>query len=113
MATLKLVRNDKPRKNSRIAVFDIEGRKTSVAIPKSMFVDGVVPESLDLNAAGEFAPVPTPRVPETPEERKARLAALPKLTLAEKIERREKQIAAMKAKLAASQAAPTGDQPQS
>lgn len=104
MATaLTLTRNDKPRKNARVAVFNIEGRQTSVSLPKSLFEGGNAPDSLELNSAASFASAPVAKAKETPEERKARLAALPKLTLAQKIESREKQIVAMKAKLAASQ----------
>ena len=97
--TLTLKRNDKPRKGNRTIVFDVDGRKTSIGFPKSLFGDAV-PDELLID--GAFAAPPVPKVRETPEARKARLAALPKLTLAEKVARREEALAKLKAKLAAS-----------
>ncbi len=55
-----------------------------------------VPPTLTLT--GEFAP---PKVKETPAERKARLALLPKLTPAERVARMEERLAKMKTKLQA------------
>jgi len=95
--TLNLVRSDSPRKDTRSVVFNIEGRKASVAFPKTLF-GANAPDKLSIE--GEFADPRTAKAPETKEERKARLAALPKLTLAEKIAKREEALSKMKAKLA-------------
>ena len=103
--TLTLVRNDKPRKAGRSVIFNIEGRTASVAFPKSVF-GANVPENIVVE--GDFSEPKAPRVPETKEERKARLAALPKLTLAEKIAKREAALEKMRAKLAADAAKASG-----
>lgn len=96
--TLTLVRNDKPRKAGRSVIFDIEGRKASVSFPKSLF-GANVPENVIVE--GDFAEPKAPRVAETKEERKLRLSNLPKLTLAEKIAKREQALEKMRVKLAA------------
>ena len=83
------------------------GKKTSYAgaarkltFANAAFVNSTAPDAFDV-ADGVFAPavVKTPKVKMTAEERKAARANKPKLTLAEKIAKREEQIAKMKAKL--------------
>ena len=76
---ITLVRSNSQRKNPRLVIFNIEGRAGSVQFFRTLFQDAV-PAKLTL--IGEFAP---PKVKETPEERKARLKALPKLTAAERV----------------------------
>lgn len=106
MSTLNLVRSTADRKSKRIVIYNIEGRTGSVQFLSTLFggdqkSEGNPPASLTLS--GEFAepkPKAAPRVKETPEERKARLAAMPKLTLAEKVAKAEKKAAALRAKLA-------------
>lgn len=76
-----------------------EGLKGSVRFLTSQFT-GTPPTSLTVN--GDFAQVEakTPRIKMTAEERKAARAAAPKLSLAEKIAKREAALVAMKAKAA-------------
>jgi len=92
---ITFTRSDKTRK-STMAVYVAEGRSGSLRFAKSLFVGKQAPATLTL-ANDAFA---GPRVKETPEERKARMALLPKLTLAEKIAKREKELMAMRSKLA-------------
>lgn len=65
---------------------------------RTLFNDAV-PAKLTLT--GDFA---APKVKETPEERKARLKALPKATPAGRLAKMEASLAKMKAKLAAAPA---------
>lgn len=67
------------------------------------FEGGTAPQTIVV-PDGVFAAPKQPKVKETKEERKARLAALPKPTLAERIAKREKQLEKDKAKLAAADA---------
>lgn len=95
MATITLTLDPKVRKSTSL-VYNSPSIKGGVRIAKSAFTDGVAPATLDISA-DTFA---APKVAETKEQRKARLAAAPKLTLAEKIAKREKQLDAMRAKAA-------------
>jgi hypothetical protein len=110
---LTLLRSTATRKNPRLVIFNIEGRPGSVQFFRALFPQDTahavgVPAKLHLT--GEFAP---PRVKETPEQRKARLASQPKLTPQQKLVRMEQRLAAMKAQLAAPQpvAKPVADGP--
>jgi hypothetical protein len=102
METLKLVRSTAPRKEQRLVIYSIEGRKGSVQFLSTLFggnqhSQGNPPSTLVLT--GTFAPPPKK---ETPEERKARLASItPEMKLAAM----EKRVAAMKAKIAAASTA--------
>jgi hypothetical protein len=93
---IALVRSTSQRKNPRLVVFKIEGRPGSVQFFRTLFPNDEVPATLTLT--GDFA---APKVKETPEQRKARLKALPKPTAAEKLTKMEARLAKMKAKLAA------------
>jgi hypothetical protein len=97
---ITLTRNPAQRKNPRLVIFNIEGRPGSVQFFRALFPLNAVPERLTL--IGEFA---APKVKETPEERKARLAAMPKMTPAERLAKMEASVAKMKARLAAPQPA--------
>jgi hypothetical protein len=92
---ITLVRSNAQRKNPRLVIFNIDGRPGSVQFFRTLFQDAI-PAKLTLT--GEFA---APRVKETPEERKTRLKALPKLTPAERLAKMEERVAKMKAKVAA------------
>lgn len=110
MADLKLVRSTADRKNKRLVIYNIEGRTGSVQFLSTLFggdqnSQGNPPESLTLS--GEFAEPKAPKAKETPEERKARLAALPKPTLAEKVAKAEERAAKLREKLAKAAAAQT------
>jgi len=96
---IALKRNDGPRKNARVAVFDVEGRKSAVTFPKSLFGDNV-PTDLMLQSDAPFAEVKAPKPQETKEERKARLAAMPKLTPEQKLAKLKERTAKLEAKLA-------------
>lgn len=100
MAEIALTVNTEPRKNTRVLVFDIPGRRASITVPKSLFGDNV-PTSLILTSDVDLAPVAEPKPKETKEERKARLAALPKKTPAEKLAALEAKAAKLRAKLEA------------
>lgn len=95
MVSITLNRDTKARKSTSV-VFAAAGLKGAVRISKSAFQNGTAPDSLVISS-DVFA---TPKQKETKEERKARLAAAPKLTLAEKIAKREASLEAMRAKLA-------------
>jgi hypothetical protein len=90
-----LTRSTAPRKDDRLVIFNIEGRTGSVQFFKTLFNKDAVPATLKLT--GDFA---APKVKETPEERKARLKALPKPTPAERLAKMEERLARMRAKLA-------------
>lgn len=90
----------KARKSSAV-VYSGEGLRSGVRIAKSAFANKTAPTTITI-VSDSFA---QPKVKETKEERKARLAAAPKLTLAEKIAKREASLQALKDK-AAKQAAP-------
>lgn len=106
MADLKLVLSKAARKSARLVIYNIEGRTGSVQFLSTLFgggnkSQGNPPETLTL--VGEFAEpkVKEPKVKLTPEERKARLASLPKLTLAEKVAKAEARMEKLRQKLAA------------
>jgi hypothetical protein len=102
-----LTLNKEPRKSKRIVIFN--GPLNSVQFLRTAFpgdkntLEGV-PETITVS--GEFAEpkAKAEKIVETKEQRKARLAALPKLTLAEKVARAEKRAEELKAKLAKTQA---------
>jgi hypothetical protein len=98
MESLKLVRSVAPRKEQRLVIYNIEGRKGSVQFLSTLFGgnqndQGNPPETLTLT--GTFAAPPRK---ETPEERKARLAAI---TPEQKLAAMEAKLAKMRAKIAA------------
>ena len=100
---ITLTRSNAPRKDERLVIFNIEGRKAAFSSSRRSSRRMRFPRHLKLT--GEFAP---PKVKETPEERKARLKALPKPTPAERLAKMEERLAKMKAKLATAPAPPTG-----
>lgn len=103
--TITLTLNEAPRKSERL-IFYTGGHIHTVQFLKTAFPEGVPPKTLTIT--GNFAEVPAPKVPrakETPEERKARLAAMPKLTLAEKVAKAEKRAQELREKLAKKAAA--------
>jgi hypothetical protein len=99
---LNLIRSTAARKSQRLVIYTIEGRRGSIQFLSTLFggdqhSQGNPPATLVLR--GEFAK------PESDEERKARLAARPKLTEVEKIAKLEVQLAKRKAALATTPAA--------
>ena len=96
---INLTRSTAPRKDARLVIFNLEGRTGSVQFLKTLFNQDAIPATLTLT--GEFA---APKVKETPAERKARLALLPKLTPAERVAKMEERLANMKAKLVTTKA---------
>jgi hypothetical protein len=97
--SVTLTKDTKARKSSSI-VYTGAGLRSGVRIAKSAFKDGVAPDTLVIESDA-FAEAKQPRAKMTAEERKAARANAPKLTLAEKIAKREKQLADLKAKAAA------------
>jgi rRNA maturation protein Rpf1 len=97
---LTFTRSKAARKDDRLVIFNFaDGRPGSVQFLRTAFPEQV-PETITMS--GDFAEK-TERVAkakETPEERKARLANLPKLTLAEKVAKAEERAAKLRAKLA-------------
>jgi hypothetical protein len=107
---LTLTRSTSPRKSQRLVIYNIEGRSGSVQFLSTLFGGdqksiGNPPATLTLS--GEFAEARVAKPKETKEERKARLAALPKPTLAEKVAKAEARAEALRAKLAKAAAAET------
>ena len=97
---LIFTRSKAERKDPRLVIFNFaDGRPGSVQFLRTAFGDNI-PETITMS--GEFAEKTekVAKAKETPEARKARLAALPKLTLAEKVAKAEARVAKMKAKLA-------------
>ncbi len=90
--TLTLV---KLSKNGSMAIY--KGLRTVVRLPISAFENKTPAQSFEVE--GAFAGPSTPKAKMTPEERKAARAAQPKLTLAEKVERRRQQLAKLEQKL--------------
>jgi len=82
-------------KNGKNAFYT--GPATALRFPLSAFVDKKAPQSIDVADVFAVKPVKTPKVKLTKEQR----AALPKPTLAEKIERRRAALAKLEAKAAA------------
>lgn len=99
MNDITLSRNTKDRKSTALVY---SGNGISIRVAKTAFAE--VPDTLVLQSPTAYKGV---KAPETKEERKARLAAAPKLTLAEKIAKREKQLDAMRAKAAAEASQPS------
>lgn len=93
--------NDKTRRSTSI-VYQGDGLKGSVRIAKSAFKDKQPPATLTVSSDA-FAQ-PTAQL--TKEEKAAIRKAQPKLTLAEKIAKREKQLTDMKARAAKEAAQP-------
>lgn len=87
---------DPKERSLQMIVYKIDGRAGSVRFSKSLFPKGGTPETITF-PGGIFGVAPTERPKETPEERKARLAARPKPTQAERIARLEKKLAKMRA----------------
>lgn len=84
-------------KNGKQAYYS--GAAQVLRFPLAVFPDKIAPQTLvDFD---EFVPAKAPKVRETKEERKARLAAQPKPTEAERIQKAEANLAKRKAKLAA------------
>ena len=107
MAELVLTRSTADRKSKRLVIYNFEGRKGSVQFLSTLFGGdqksvGNPPDKLTL--IGEFAEPKVAKPKETPEERKARLAALPKPTLAEKVAKAEERAAKLREKLAKAKA---------
>lgn len=76
------------------------GAALTLSIPVNAFVDKKAPATIeDLSVFAEPR-VKAAKIVETKEERKVRLAALPKKTLAEKVAAAEARTEALKAKLA-------------
>ncbi len=95
--TVNLVLAPKQRKSKQIVMFNIEGRRGQVQFQRSLFGESV-PESLVLDgdlAEPKAAKVRTPKVKLTPEER----AALPKPTLAERVQKARERADKLAAKL--------------
>lgn len=95
MATITLTKDTKARKTSSI-VYTSPELRGGVRLVKTAFANGTPDDTIQLT--GNFA---APKPVETKEERKARLKAMPKMTLAEKIAKREASLNALKAKAAA------------
>jgi hypothetical protein len=100
MKNLTLTRSTAPRKTARLVIYNIEGRTGSVQFLSTLFggdqkTQGNPPATLTLTGEG-FA---EPRQKETKEERKARLALLPKPTLQQKAASLRERLAKMEAKL--------------
>lgn len=93
---ITLSKSAKPRKSTRLVIFNLDGRTGSVQFLRTLFGE-TVPDTLILS--GDFAEpvVKVVKAKLTKEQR----AALPKLTAAEKLIRAERRVAAMRAKLAA------------
>jgi len=96
-----LTLNKAPRKSERIVIFN--SPLNSVQFLRTAFGE-TIPETLTVS--GDFAEPKASKVKETKEERKARLAALPKPTLADRVAAAEKRAADLKAKLAKATEAP-------
>lgn len=109
---LTLKRSTAPRKDNRLVIYNFTDRAGSVQFLATLFggtskTPATPPDTLVIS--GEFAEAKpkVDKIKETKEERKARLAALPKPTLAEKVARAEKRTEELRAKLA-KQAATAG-----
>lgn len=100
---LTLTRSEAPRKSKRLVIYNIDGRKGSIQFLSTLFggsQNDVGNPPAQLKLVGEFAEPKQPKPKETPEERKARLAALPKPTLEEKVKKAEERAARLREKLA-------------
>lgn len=95
---ITLVRSDEKRRSTSV-VYTGVGLKHSVKFSKTAFANGGAPTSFVLSfPEGILAEPAKPRAAMTAEERKAARDAAPKLTLAEKIAKRQKSLDALKAK---------------
>lgn len=103
--TLKL---DAKERSTIMVVYLAQGRPGSVRFSKTLFPDMNPPAEITL-PGNVFAQIRTPRAAETKEQRKARLAAKPKPTAAEKLARLEKKLEKLRAAAAAT-SAPQGEQ---
>lgn len=101
MDQITLVRSTATRKDARLVIYNIEGRKGSVQFLGSLFEGGAAgaPERLTLNSDVSFAQPRVAKPKETPEERKARLAALPKPTIEQQIAKAEEKARKLREKL--------------
>ena len=99
---INLTRSDKQR-STQMVVYTVDGRPGSVRFSKTLFKDKNAPEKVTL-VTEAFAGPKEPKRQETKEERKARLAALPKPTAAEKVARMEAKLAKLRQKVASEQA---------
>lgn len=93
--TLSLV---KLSEDQKVAIY--KGLSANLRIPITSFVNRTPPPTFEV--IGDFAEVTAreAKPKETAEERKARLSALPKLTLAEKVKRMEEKLTKMREKAA-------------
>lgn len=85
-------------KNGKQAFY--AGAAQVIRISVGTFPNKIAPQSISV-PDGTFEPAKAPKAKETKEERKARLAAMPKPTEAERIAKAEEKLAKRKAKLAA------------
>lgn len=96
---INLSRSDKQR-STQMVVYTVDGRPGSVRFSKTLFVNKAAPEKINAeNFNTVFAGPRVPRAEETKEERKARIAAMPKPTAAEKVARLEAKLAKLRAKV--------------
>lgn len=102
--TIQLSRSTKATKSKWGIAYTGTGLRGAIRIPKTNFA-GDPPDTVTIT--GSFSEGKPVVASMTKEERKAYLAGLPKLTLAEKIAKREKQLTAMKAKAEAEAAKAT------
>lgn len=96
---ITLKRSDKQR-STQMVVYTVDERPGSVRFSKTLFKDKAAPPEVTLQSDA-FAGPKEPKRVETKEERKARLAALPKPTAAEKLARLEAKIAKLRPKVEA------------
>lgn len=94
------------RKRSNIVIFNFPDRKGSVQFLRTAFGD-TIPSTITVQAP--FAAPERRKELETKEQRKARLAALPKLTAEQKLAKARERVAKMEAKLAAKAAQPAAE----
>lgn len=92
-------------KSGKYALYS--GLRTVSRLSVTNFPDSNPPATLEVN--GELAGPREKKPPMTAEERRAKRAAAPKLTLAEKIAKREEALAKLKAKAAAEAGQPQGE----
>lgn len=88
-------------KNGKTAFYT--GAANTIRVGVAAFTNKTAPQTIDV-ADGIFAGARQPKAKLTPEERKAARAAAPKLTLAQKIEKRRAALAKLEAKAAAGDA---------
>jgi hypothetical protein len=98
---------DAKDRSTIMVVYTLPGRPGSVRFSKTLFPDSKAPATIEF-PAGLFAGPKVPRAQETKEQRKARLAARPKPTAAEKMARLEQKLAKLRAKVQG-EGAPQGE----